>query len=75
MNFQEMEIKKEIEIVEDWKPSFNDQNWPNQSDLNESENLNNVMDISIGPVFSLTVEGNFCLQLPIFLNFTSLMCF
>ena len=72
MNFQEMEIKTEIEIVEDWKPSFNDQNWPNQSDLNESENLNNVMDISIGPAFSLTVEGNFCLKLPIFLNFISL---
>ena len=71
----EVEIKTEIEIVENWKPSFNDQNWPTQSDLNKSENRNDVMDISIGPVFSLTVEGNFCLQLPIFLNFTSLMYF
>ena len=59
MSFQEMEIKTEIEIVEDWKPSFNDQNWPNQADLNESENPNDVMDISIGPAFSLSVEGNF----------------
>ena len=60
MNFQEVEIKTEIEIVEDWKPSFNDQTLPAQSDLNKSKNPNgDAMDISIGPVFNLTVEGNF----------------
>ena len=56
---EEIEIKTEIEIVDDWKPSFNDQNWTTHSDLIKLENPNDVMDISIGPVFSLTVEGNF----------------
>ena len=63
MSFQEMEIKTEIEIVEDWKPidipaspaPFNGQNDLTRSDLNESENPNN--DISIGSVFTLKVEG------------------
>ena len=60
MNFQEMEIKTEIEIVEDWKPldipasaPFNGQNELTRSDLNESENLNDDINICIGSVFSL----------------------
>ena len=36
MGFQEMEMK--TEIVENWKPSFNDENRPTRADLNESEN-------------------------------------
>ena len=64
MSFQEMEMKTEIEIIEDWKPSdvpasplFNGQNKLTRSDLNESENPNDDIDISIGSVFSLKVEG------------------
>ena len=47
-----MEIKTEIEIVEDWKSSFNDQNRTTQSDLYESGNSNDVMNISVRPAFS-----------------------
>ena len=64
MSFQEMEMKTEIEIIEDWKPSdvpasplFNGQNKLTRSDLNESENPNDDIDISIGSVFTLKVEG------------------
>ena len=60
MSFQEMEIKTEIEIVEDWKPSvpaFHGQNELPRSDLNVSENPNDDIDISIGSVFKLKVEG------------------
>ena len=60
MNFQEVEIKTEIEIVEDWKPSvpaFHGQNELPRSDLNVSENPNDDIDISIGSVFKLKVEG------------------
>ena len=59
-----MEMKTEIEIIEDWKPSdvpasplFNGQNKLTRSDLNESENPNDDIDISIGSVFKLKVEG------------------
>ena len=65
MSFQEMEIKTEIEIVEDWKPldmpasaaPFNSQNELIRFDLNESENPIDDVDISIGSVFKLKVEG------------------
>ena len=60
MNFQEVEIKTEIEIVEDWKPSvpaIHGQNELPRSDLNVSENPNDDIDISIGSVFKLKVEG------------------
>ena len=64
MSFQEMEMKTEIEIIEDWKPSdvpasplFNGQNKLTRSDLNESENPDDDIDISIGSVFKLKVEG------------------
>ena len=60
MNFQEVEIKTEIEIVEDWKPSvpaFHGQNELPRSDLNVSENPNDDIDISVGSVFKLKVEG------------------
>ena len=64
MSFQEMEIKSEIEIVEDWKPldipasaPFHGQNELTRSDLNVSENPNDDIDISIGSVFKLKVEG------------------
>ena len=64
MSFQEMEIKTEIEAVEDWKPidipasaPFNSQNELIRSDLNESENPIDDVDISIGSVFKLKVEG------------------
>ena len=56
MNFQEVEIKTEIEIVEDWKPSvpaFHGQNELPHSDLNVSENSNDDIDISVGSVFKL----------------------
>ena len=58
MSFQEMEIKTEIEKVQDRKPTpdlapFNDQNVLTRSDLNESENPNDDIDICIGSVFSL----------------------
>ena len=62
MNFQEVEIKAEIEIVEDWKPSvpaFHGQNELPRSDLNVSENPNDDIDISAGSVFKLKVEGIF----------------
>ena len=62
MNFQEVEIKTEIEIVEDWKPSvpaFHGQNELPRSDLNVSENPNDDIDISAGSVFKLKVEGIF----------------
>ena len=62
MNFQEVEIKTEIEIVEDWKPSvpaFHGQNELPRSDLNVSENPNDDIDISVGSVFKLKVEGIF----------------
>ena len=62
MNFQEVEIKTEIEIVEDWKPSvpaFHGQNKLPRSDLNVSENPNDDIDISAGSVFKLKVEGIF----------------
>ena len=64
MSFQEMEIKTEIEIVEDWKPldrpasaPFNGQNELTRSALNESENRNDDIDISFGAAFKLKVEG------------------
>ena len=60
MNFQEVEIKTEIEIVEDWKPSvpaFHGQNELPPSDLNVSENPNDDIDISAGSVFKIKVEG------------------
>ena len=60
MNFQEVEIKAEIEIVEDWKPSvpaFHGQNELPRSDLNVSKNTNDDIDISAGSVFKLNVEG------------------
>merc|ERR1712079_259690 len=47
-------MKTEIEIVEDWKPS--DVPASPRSDLNESENPNDDIDISIGSVFTLKVE-------------------
>ena len=58
MSFQEMEIKAEIEKVEDRKPTpalapFNGQNELTRSDLNESENPNDDINICIGSVFSL----------------------
>ena len=58
MSFQEMEIKTEIEKVQDRKPTpdlapFNDRNVLTRSDLNESENPNDDIDICIGSVFSL----------------------
>ena len=62
MNFQEVEIKTEVEIVEDWKPSvpaFHGQNELPRSDLNVSENPNDDIDISAGSVFKLKVEGIF----------------
>ena len=62
MNFQEVEIKTEVEIVEDWKPSvpsFHGQNELPRSDLNVSENPNDDIDISVGSVFKLKVEGIF----------------
>ena len=62
MNFQEVEIKTEVEIVEDWKPSvpaFHGQNELPHSDLNVSENSNDDIDISVGSVFKLKVEGIF----------------
>ena len=62
MNFQEVEIKAEIEIVEDWKPSvpaFHGQNELPRSDLNVSKNTNDDIDISAGSVFKLNVEGIF----------------
>ena len=62
MNFQEVEIKTEIEIVEDWKPSvpaFHGQNELPRSDLNVSKNTNDDIDISAGSVFKLNVEGIF----------------
>ena len=52
---ESMEIKTEIDIeivVEDWKSSFNDQNRTTQSDLYESGNSNDVMNISVRPAFS-----------------------
>ena len=68
-----MEIK--TEIVGDQKTSdifassFNDQNRPTESDLNEgllivpdlneAENRNDFLDISTGPVFKLKAEGIF----------------
>ena len=55
-----MEIKTEIEIVEDWKPSvpaFHGQNELPRSDLNVSENPNDDIDISAGSVFKIKVEG------------------
>ena len=73
MSFQDMEIK--TEIVEDQKTSdifassFNDQNRPTESDLNEgllivpdlneAEDRNDFVDISTGPVFKLKAEGIF----------------
>ena len=60
MNFQEVEIKTEIEIVEDWKPSvpaFHGQNEFPRSVLNVSENPNDDIDISAGSVFKIKVEG------------------
>ena len=62
MNYQEVKIKTEIEIVEDWKPSvlaFHGQNELPRSDLNVSENPNDDIDISVGSVFKLKVEGIF----------------
>ena len=62
MNFQEVEIKTEVEIVEDWKPSvpsFHGQNELPRSDLNVSENPNDDIDISAGSVFKIKVEGIF----------------
>ena len=58
MSFQEMEIKTEIEKVQDLKATpdlapFNDQNVLTRSDLNELENPNDDIDICIGSVFSL----------------------
>ena len=58
MSFQEMEIKTEIEKVQDLKATpdlapFNDQNVLTRSDLNESENPHDDIDICIGSVFSL----------------------
>ena len=56
----ELEMKTEIEIIEDWKasdvpasPLFK----LTRSDLNESENPDDDIDISIGSVFTLKVEG------------------
>ena len=62
MNYQEVKIKTEIEIVEDWKPSvlaFHGQNELPRSYLNVSENSNDDIDISVGSVFKLNVEGMF----------------
>ena len=64
MSFQEMEIKTEIEVVEDWKPidvpalaAFNGQNELTHSDLKESENPNDDVNISVGSAFTSKVEG------------------
>ena len=57
-----MEIKTEIEKVDDRKPTpalapFNGQNELKRSDLNESEILNDDINICIGLVFSLKDLG------------------
>ena len=62
MSYQEMEIKTEIEIDEDWKPipalaPFNGQNKLTRSDLNESEDPNDDINISIGSVYTLKVQA------------------
>ena len=55
---------QEIEIVEDWKPldipalaPFHGQNELTQSDLKESENPNDDVNISVGSTFTSKVEG------------------
>ena len=60
-----MEIKTEIEIVEDWKPldmlvsaaPFHGQTELTRSDLNVSENPNDDIDICIGSVGTTDLYG------------------